>query len=413
MRARRARVWPFRPDDRMKLLFVSHSLPPVDRPMSNVGGMQRVAAELHDALSRDRSIDYDAVLLRATWSQTHWRTPLFLLRTWLTLWFRAVRGEIDVVLFSSMVTATLVWPLAGTFRRRGIRMGAIVHGLDVTNPFFLWQWLIRRVFRRVDLVLPVSSATGLECLSRGLPEEKLRPVRNGVDIRRFLPLVSAPTARRRLVRQIEDVDFPLPESDGLLLVSVGRHVRRKGFEWFVRNVMPLLPRDVHYWIAGDGPETPAVRSAIFETEVADRVRLLGRISEDDLHVLYRGADLFVMPNVPVPGDMEGFGVVMLEAGLGGLTTVGSNLEGIAEVITEGANGYLVESGVPKGFAEAIMLHYGNAERRLRATHHTYTHTRRHFGWKAVSAEYVRVLSALDQGEPIPAPEAIVAVPAEA
>ncbi len=46
--------------------------------------------------------------------------------------------------------------------------------------------------------------------------------------------------------------------------------------------------------------------------------MLGRVSEEALGSLYRGADLFVMPNVPVPGDIEGFGVVMLEAGLCGL-----------------------------------------------------------------------------------------------
>lgn len=397
----------------MRLLFVSHSLPPADRPLSNVGGMQRVALELHEALARDRSFRYDALLQRATWSQTHRRTPLFLLRTCITLWWKAIRQEIDVVLFSSMVTAALVLPLAGVFRRRGIRTATIVHGLDVTTPFGAWQWIGRRVFERIDLVLPVSAATGEECVARGLSRDRLRPVRNGVDVRRFLPLLSAPTARRRLVREIRFSGSRLPETEGLLLASVGRHVRRKGFEWFVRQVMPLLPHDVHYWIAGDGPETPAILRAVEETGVANRVRLLGRISEDDLHALYRGADLFVMPNIRVADDMEGFGVVMLEAGLGGLTTVGSDIEGIAEVISDGANGHLVESGDPEAFADAIMRYYGEPERRLRAAHRTYTHTRRHFGWKAVSTEYVRVLSSLFRGEPIPVPEPIVAMATDA
>ena len=390
----------------MRLLFVSHSLPPVDRPLSNVGGMQRVSLELHEALSADRSVRYDAIVQRATWSQTHFRTPFFLLRTLLVLWWRAVRGEMDVVLFSSMVTASLVWPLARVFRRSGVRTAAIVHGLDVTTPFGPWQLLGRLVFARIDLVLPVSRATGEECVRRGLASDRVRPVRNGVDVRRFLPLLSAPTARRRLVRRIQGTDHPLHERGGLLLVSVGRHVRRKGFDWFVRSVMPLLPDDVQYWIAGDGPETPAILNAVEEAGLTHRVRLLGRVSEEDLHTLYRGADLFVMPNVPVPDDMEGFGVVMLEAGLGGLTSVGSEMEGIAEVITEGANGHLVPSGDASAFADAIMRYHGEPERRLRAAYRTYSHTRRNFSWKAVSAEYVSVLSSLVEGRPIPVPEPI-------
>jgi phosphatidylinositol alpha-1,6-mannosyltransferase len=310
-----------------------------------------------------------------------------------------------------MVTAMLAWPLGGVFRRSGVRTAAIVHGLDVTTPFRPWQWLVRRAFARLDLVLPVSEATGLACIARGLAPDRLRPVRNGVDVRRFLPLLSAPSARRRLIGALQAPDHPLPEFGGLVLVSVGRHVRRKGFEWFVRQVMPLLPEDVHYWIAGDGPETAAIRAAAAETGLERRVRLLGRISEEDLHTLYRGADLFVMPNVPVKGDMEGFGVVMLEAGLGGLTTVGSALEGIAEVITEGTNGHLVQSGNAGAFVSAIMRYHDEPELRLRGAYRTYTHTRRHFGWKTVSREYVRVLGSLFRGEPIPeaAPPAAVTV----
>src|SRR5690625_7613993 len=84
--------------------------------------------------------------------------------------------------------------------------------------------------------------------------------------------------------------------------------------------------------------------------------MLGRLSEVDLSRLYRGADLFVMPNIPVEGDMEGFGVVMLEAGLSGLPVVASSLEGILDVVEEGNNGHLIESGNGWEAAEASDRH---------------------------------------------------------
>src|SRR5690606_21320998 len=99
--------------------------------------------------------------------------------------------------------------------------------------------------------------------------------------------------------------------------------------------------------------------------VLSRVHLLGRVSEQQLTSVYRGSDLFVMPNVPIPGDMEGFGVVMLEAGANGLPTVGSDLEGIKDVIMPGSNGHLVPTENPEAF-RAVVTHYVNDRDALNA-----------------------------------------------
>ncbi|RMH50568.1 MAG: glycosyltransferase family 4 protein, partial [Bacteroidetes bacterium] len=62
----------------MRLLFVSHSFPPAGRPLSNVGGMQRVATELHAALRRQPGLTLESLVLRASWDTTHLKTPPFL-----------------------------------------------------------------------------------------------------------------------------------------------------------------------------------------------------------------------------------------------------------------------------------------------------------------------------------------------
>ena len=86
--------------------------------------------------------------------------------------------------------------------------------------------------------------------------------------------------------------------------------------------------------------TPAVRDAVGRHGLAERVRILGRVGEELLATLYSGADLFVMPNIPVPGDMEGFGVVMLEAGLNGLPVLA------ADDLLELLDGHLHGHGAP-------------------------------------------------------------------
>lgn len=380
----------------MHILFVSHSLPPVDRPLSNVGGMQRVAAKLHDELAAHSNVTLTPVLLRSPWRWVHLRVVPFLARA---AWYirRAVaRGDVDVVLFSSMVTATLALPLRGFFDRHGVTAAAIVHGLDVTTSFPPYQWLVPKVFGALDAVLPVSRATAAACEARGLAHSKVHVVPNGIDLERFPPLADRATMRATLREALATERHPLPD-DALLLCSVGRQVERKGFAWFVEHVMPRLPSQVHYWLAGDGPRADAIQAAIDRHHVSDRVRLLGRVSEADLVRLYRGADLFIMPNVPVEGDMEGFGIVMLEAGQCGCPVVASRLEGIQDVVTNGVNGQLVEPEDPEAFAEAIRVYCDHPERLQPDAERAATHVAHAFGWCAVADQYVETLAACRPG----------------
>lgn len=378
-------------------------MPPKGRPLDNVGGMQRVAMKLDEALRNrdgtDTELDYEALVLRSSWRWVHLKTPFFLLKAlWRLLW--AIRRDtVDVVLFSSMVTAALAVPLRGVLRRHGVQTAAIVHGLDVTTPFPPYQWFVPTVFDVLDAVLPVSRATKQACRARGATPEQLCVVPNGIDTDRFRRPDDHTDARMKLGQGL-GVSPPPPSPDAFLLCSVGRHVKRKGFHWFVESVMPRLPENVHYWIAGDGPHTEAIRDAIAAHGLHPRVRLLGRISNANLSRLYRGSDLFVMPNVPVEGDMEGFGVVLLEAAQCGTPAIAARLEGIQDVIAEGENGHLVETENPEAFVAAIRRYYDDPEQLAPAARRAATYTTNRFGWSSVADTYLSVLRTLDDtGEP--------------
>lgn len=381
----------------MRILFVSHSLPPEGRPLANIGGMQRVAVKLLDELHRRDDVAVEEAVLRASWKWIHAKTGPYLLRTGWTIRRRAKRGEVDLVLFSSMVTAALAVPLRGVLCASGVKTAAIVHGLDVTTDFAPYQWFVPHVFDALDAVLPVSQATGVACTERGLQPEKVHVVPNGVDLDRFASPDGKAAMRDELTRALGTPAAPLPD-DALLLCSVGRQVERKGFDWFVANVMPRLPSDIHYWMAGDGPKAETIQAAIDDNDLNDRVRRLGRISEDDLARLYRGADLYVMPNVPVPGDMEGFGVVMLEAGQCGCPVIAARLEGIRDVITEGVNGHLVEPQAPDAFVNAIFPYYRNPEALKAAARRAAHHVAERFSWSAIAGRYVDVLRSVCAGD---------------
>lgn len=337
----------------MRILFVSHSFPVRGAPLSNLGGMQRLAVEQERALGGHPDVELIPLVLESSSRWTGALTGAFLARILARIPTIVREQRIDVILFSSMVTAALAPLLRRRLGGTEVALVATPVGRDVTLPNALHQWWVPRVLRSLDLLLPISRATAAECAMRGAEEERIVIVPCAVDVDRFPEVTDRPAVRAELLREIEANHGPAIPEDALLLCSVGRHQERKGFQWFVDRVMPKMPANVVYLLGGTGPMTPRIRKIVEQRGLHDRVRLLGRVTETTLSLIFRGADLFVMPNVPVRGDIEGFGVVMLEAGMCGLPVVAADLEGIRDVVRTGENGVLLPAADAGAFANTI------------------------------------------------------------
>ncbi|HEV7590843.1 MAG TPA: glycosyltransferase family 4 protein [Longimicrobium sp.] len=386
----------------MRVLYVSHSCPLRGDPLSNVGGMQRVATGLHAALGAHPEVRLSSLLLETSWKATPYRMPGYLAGLLRAIPRVVEEEDVDVVLFSSMVTTPVALALRARLARRGTLMAAIPVGRDVTLPTPGYRWLVRRIFGALDLVLPISRATADECLARGADPARLHVIPCGVDTAAFAPPRDRAAARRELLRAIGESPATVPD-DALLLVSVGRHQERKGFQWFADEVMPRLPADVLYLVTGEGPMTPRIQAAIERHGLGGRARLLGKVSEETLRTLYRGGDLFIMPNVHVRGDIEGFGVVMLEAGLCGLPVVAADLEGISDVVREGENGQLVPSRDAAAFAGAVLRYRGDREALAAASRSAARYTARTYSWAGVAERFVEIFRERTGGRAAPLP----------
>lgn len=371
----------------MRLLFVSHSFPPADAPMSNLGGMQRVAIELHAALDAREDLSMRTLALRSSWKHVHFKAVPFLLSLALRLERETMKHRAEAVLFTSMTSALPLLIAGGRLKKRGIVLAAIAHGLDVTDPNPIYQAAVGRLCRILDAAMPVSRATGEALVARGLRPDKVHVVSNAVDLNRFEGVV----ASRGRGGPVRIAAAPRLPDDAFLIVTVGRQVPRKGFAWFIEKVMPRLPERVIFWLAGDGPERRNIEAAIERGGLRGRVACLGRVSEADLVELYRRAQLFVMPNVAVPGDMEGFGIVMLEAGACGLPTLAADLEGIRDVIDEGVNGWLVPSEDPEAFAQRICGLLDDPSALRDAGDRAARYVTRSFAWSQTAERYLQIL----------------------
>lgn len=358
--------------------------------MTNIGGMQRVATELHAELLRREDVTMKTVALRSSWKWVHVKAVPFLVSLAGRLGREADRFGADTILFTSMTTALPLLVAGPSLKKKGVRLAAIAHGLDVTDPNPAYQLAIRRLCHLLDAAMPVSRATEDELVARGLSPDEVHVVPNAVDLSRFRGTTGSTEARDRPA--IAGAP-PLPD-DAFLIVTVGRQVERKGFAWFIEHVMPKLPERVVFWLAGDGPERENIEAAIERAGLHRRVRCLGRVSEAELLELYRHGRLFIMPNVVVPGDMEGFGIVMLEAGVCGLPTLAADLEGIRDVVQDGVNGWFAPTGDANAFADRIQTLLDDPEALHAASLRTMQHVKSHFTWDKTAAKYVDALKAI-------------------
>ena len=369
------------PTDRIRVLFVSRKHPP------SIGGMQRLSYHLVEEM-RHR---VEAIPL--TWGGSQKFLPFFLPYALVRSLWEARRG-IDLVSAGDPIVAVVGWIVKSI---AGIPVVAVVHGLDVTFSFRPYQWVISRLLRRMDRVVCISESAMTACIARGVDIERCVVVHPGVSLPAAVP--SRSTARERLA---EIVGRPL---GGMrVLITVGRLVQRKGVVWFLESVYAELAAqmdDIHYVIVGDGPDGDRVRAAVSRLGLHDRVSLAGAITEDALVHAYVGSDLFVMPNVPVPGDMEGFGLVAIEAGAHGLPVLAADLEGISAAVSPGQTGQLVPPGNAPAWLEATRRLLSSPDERMATSRVVREAVATRFGWARMADAYYAVFRDVLQGQPTP------------
>lgn len=367
----------------MKVLYVSHSFPPENDPDANIGGMQRVAIDIYEAFEAHESIEVVPLILKTSWQTTHIKTPFFLISLLWQLPKLIKQHQIESVFFTALVTGWVTLFMKRRLEKWGVKTFVMLYGRDILLPFKPYQWALPKILSKVDAFFPISTATCEEALARNFPKDRTFVVPMGIDLSRIGVEVDKVKSRKAILEKYKPhVEKPF------IVCSVGRHVKRKGFVWFADAVMPLLPDHIEYWAAGDGQERPNLEAVIEKQGLQNRVKLLGRVSDEALEELYQGADLYVMPNIHVPGDMEGFGVVMLEAGICGLPVVAASLEGIRDVVHEGQNGHLLVSEDAQSFADTIMRYANNPTLLAEMSQRAQEYVPITFSWNGVAQRYL-------------------------
>jgi len=382
----------------MEVLFITHKYPP------SIGGMQKQSYELINGFAKKHTVH---MLVHDNNSSK--------VKFLLTLKSRVKKildenPGISMIHLNDGLMAYFAFPIK---KITNVPVLVTLHGLDIVFPSILFQKIVVNRFKKLDGVIAVSQATADECLKRGFDKDKVFVVRNGVDID------LAEIEKKESFRPVLEEKLGIPLEGKKFLVSIGRSVRRKGFSWFMNNVLPNLDRDTIYLIIGPpqkhirlismimkilpnrvsnlislllglGMDELDIQKAMKQPEIENRAFYLGKLPFSELVQVMKHSDMFVMPNIKIPGDAEGFGLVALEASICGLPVLASSLEGITCAVNDGLNGFLVPPENRTAWVEKINTLLSDRKFLKRFGELSTDYTINHYSWDRMVDGYSEV-----------------------
>ncbi|EFI7267837.1 colanic acid biosynthesis glycosyltransferase WcaL [Escherichia coli] len=232
---------------------------------------------------------------------------------------------------------------AAKLRELGVirgKIATIFHGIDISSREVLNHYTpeYQQLFRRGDLMLPISDLWAGRLQKMGCPREKIAVSRMGVDMTRFSP------------RPVKAPATPLE------IISVARLTEKKGLHVAIEACRQLKEQGVafRYRILGIGPWERRLRTLIEQYQLEDVIEMPGFKPSHEVKAMLDDADVFLLPSVTgADGDMEGIPVALMEAMAVGIPVVSTLHSGIPELVEADKSGWLVPENDARALAQRL------------------------------------------------------------
>ncbi len=262
---------------------------------------------------------------------------------------KIVREEnIESVFFGAAAPLGL---LAGGLRKAGVKkIVALTHGHEVWwAKVFPFNRALHRIGKRVDHLTFLGEFTR-SVISKSLnPKARNSMVRiaPGIDVEHFKPTSEASDLRKSLGIDSKKV-----------IVSVGRLVHRKGQDRLIQalaRIKTIEPK-AHLLFVGEGPYRAHLEKLARQLGVLEKVTFVGRVQYADLAKYISAGQIFAMPSRSRFGglEVEGLGIVYLEASACGLPVIAGKSGGAPDAIIEGVTGFAVDGNNVKEISEKLI-----------------------------------------------------------
>ncbi len=301
----------------------------------------------------------------------------------------------DIIVGGSALVSPIACTLGWLFRLPVI---AITHGLDLIYPSFAFQGLIRFFLPRCRQIVANSRMTLMAASKRGVPHRKICIIHPGVDSSEFAVPTKGDSVKEKYGIQ-----------DRLIILCAGRIAKRKGILEFVRYSLPLILErhsNVAFIIVGENPilslahredMKSRIESEVTRLRFNKNVLFLGYVDRQELINLYHECDVFVLPAIEIEGDIEGFGIVLIEASAAGKPVVATRTGGIPDAVEHGKSGFLVAPAAWNDLADIIGKLLSDDVLRKKLGNLGHERVKKEFDWTVISRQFMELFSTVGHG----------------
>ncbi len=214
----------------------------------------------------------------------------------------------------------------------GVPFFVAIHGMEIAAPKGIGKWWLQLVLKHASALTILADRQRTSLMKLGVPDDKIHLIPEGLDLNKFGLGDKDPGIVKQLALDGKKV-----------VLTVGRLVKRKGHDMVIKSLPGVLEKvpETVYLIVGTGPEEQALRELSGELGLTKSVLFAGFIADDDLPKVYSASDVFIMPSREINGDIEGFGIVYLEASACGKPVIGGRSGGVGDAVADGISGVLV------------------------------------------------------------------------
>jgi phosphatidylinositol alpha-1,6-mannosyltransferase len=234
-----------------------------------------------------------------------------------------------------------------SFLTRDLQYLCFVHGEDVETAAVSGEHnlMVKQVCKRATTLI-CNSMNSINILKRlnYATDEKVELLHPGVDCSKFT---------------IADEDIAFKQKLGwenkFVVITVGRLQARKGHDRMIDAVKLLSENipNIHYAIIGRGECKPSLEKQVKQLGIEKHVQFLSEISDDEMIACYQQCDLFILANRTIENDIEGFGMVLVEAQACGKVVIAGDSGGTRETMDVGSTGLIIDCADPKSIELAI------------------------------------------------------------
>ena len=265
------------------------------------------------------------------------------------LYSQVKKKEIDYVIVGNILPLGFVTYIISKIIK--VKYAVVLHGMD-----FSWalkkkrkKFISQLILKRADKIITANSYVAGLCEKFIGNNKKIMTVNPGIkDFFNF---------------NTDNQD--LREKNGLIgykiLFSLGRLVKRKGFDYTIKAVKEVIDKkpnmNLIYVIAGKGPDEDYLKKIAYKElggNWGKYIKFIGEVSESEKWSLLSCCDIFIMPSRNIDGDFEGFGIVYLEANLSEKAVIAGRSGGVSDAVESGVNGLLVNPENVSEISQAIL-----------------------------------------------------------